>query len=426
MSCLFCFTNAKLQESTSPLNVFCGKACQEIHYAFIAAGGKRTREDEKELDPQDPVPGFNFTEVVNTDVLALLMQRFTFADMFKLSHLNSRLQEMCNDPQFQRMYLNDTKGKAMFNTFVMDLPRQAPMNIRNLKTWIQTARELKITFDSQHLISIGIRHNDLPLVIQEVESRGFNAKTKQALIDDALQYGRFSIFRYLLSRFPDQEIKMENAIWSGNIDLMRYLYTLENVNTNVSPDLVAVIDVEHIYDVALFLMAKNSFTWTVTLVERVVQRDNSVFVDAFFQNVKPPKAAVHHMIKVKNAMYLRNVVILVQYLGDEIRGSVIASMIRKSYLPFPRDEEHFRWLVKHDSLSNDDKITVFEHLIELYRPDDYIERVIEWMVFNNHIDPSYDDNVLYHRYESMRPFLLKFSQVRAAVLRKELLLESPE
>ena len=194
MNCLFCYTKANLQETTVPYNTFCGKACQEIHYALIAAGGKREREDEE--DPQNPVPGFDFTEVVDTDVLAMILQRFTtFADMFKLSHLNSRMRDLCNDHQFQELYLSNPKGRLMFNTFVHDLPNTAQINIRNLRTWIQTARELKITFDSVRLISIGIRHNDLPLVIQEVEKHRFDEKTQQNLINITLHSGRLPIFR---------------------------------------------------------------------------------------------------------------------------------------------------------------------------------------------------------------------------------------
>lgn len=430
-TCAFCSADATHQESTVPYHAFCGKPCQEIHYALIAAGGKRKREEKK--DPQQPVPGFDFTDTVDNDVLALLMQRFTFADMFNLSHLNTRLRDMCNDPQFQRMYLLDPKGRLMFRNFIFDLPRMNEINIRNLPTWIRTARELveklqsekliaiadelKGILESEKLIAIAIRHNYLPLVIQEVERIGFKDETKVALLKAAMQSGRLSIFRFLRNRFPDPELQLENAIWSGNMEMLQYLYTIPNVNYNVSPDLVAVIHQERIFQVASFLMEKNTSKWTVYLLDRIMQRDDSDFVEAFFRNMKIPKFCIYWMIKNKTHFHLRNVVVVIKILEDEIRSSVITEMVLKAWISIPMDEEYFRWIMKNPKLSSDDKILIFEHLMNRFNAYD---RIIEWMVHNRHVDPSYDDNVTYMRFEYAREFLSRFPQVRAKLLRETL------
>lgn len=418
MDCFFCKTQAHLQENAAPFNAFCGMECQEIHYMLIAAGGKREREEQME-------EGVDFTEILNSDILVNIMQRFTtFADLLNLCQVNGTMRDLCNDPQFQRMYLKDPNGKQMFQNFMFDLHRMATMDIRNLTTWIRTARELGMTFDSEKLIASAIRHNYLPMVIQEVEGKGFTDKTKQMFIDISLNTGRLSIFRFLHSRFPNQAIKFENAVWSGNMELIRYLYTLEGVNHNVSPDSVAMINVERVFDVASFLIQKNEFSWIASLLERIVQKEDSVFVEVFFRNVNPPKSCTFAMIENKHTFFLRNVVIIVKFIGDDIRGSIIANMIKKSFITFPRDDESFRWLILHRNLSKDDKIGIFQHLFQFYKEGDPIERVIEWMVFDNHVDPSFDDNLLYNWFKPLRKFLSKFPQVRAALLVKELSFKS--
>lgn len=423
-TCALCYADATHQESAAPFNSFCGKPCQGIHYALIAAGGKREREEEEEQDPQQPVPGFDFTDIVDSDILALLMKRFTFVDMFKLSHLNTRLRDMCNDHQFQEMYLKDPKGRLMFRNFIFDLPRmKEEINIRNLPTWIQSARELGERFVSENLIAIAIRHNYLPLVIEEVEGKVFTDETKKSLLDAAIRSGRMSIFRFLRNRFPDPELQLENAIWSGNLEMIQYLYTIPGVNYNVAPDLIAVVNQDRLFQLAAFLMEKNTSKWTAVLLDRILQREDSDFVEAFFRNVKIPKFCIYWMIKNKTHFHLRNVVVVIKILEDEIRSSVITEMVLKAWISIPMDEEHLRWIVNHSKLSKDDKIRIFEHLMNQFSQ---YERIIAWMVHNHHVDPSYDDNVTYMRYEYARPFLGRFPQVRAALLRQENVLDIPE
>jgi hypothetical protein len=271
------------------------------------------------------------------------------------------------------------------------------------------------------LIASAIRHNYLPLVIQEVEGNAPPKESiRQELIDASLLSGRLSIFRFLRSRFPDQEIKLESAVWSGNMGVIRYVFSLDGVNTNVAPDLVALQSNKNIFEVASFLIQKNNFEWTTVLLDRIVQREDSNFVAAFFRNVDPPKACVYSMIMNKSIFNLRIVVVIVQFLGDEIRGSVIAAMIIKSYFSI-HDDEHIRWLFKHQNLSKDNKISVFEHMItRQYAESSYISRTLEWMVNDGHVDPSFDENVLYHRNKYLRPFLRNFPQVRAKLLRETL------
>jgi endogenous inhibitor of DNA gyrase (YacG/DUF329 family) len=157
-TCIFCTREATHRENTAPHNVFCGSACQKIHYALIAAGGKREREEAEESNPID------FTDVVPPEVLRLIMLKSrTFQDVINLCKTNKYMRSLCNNSNYREGILKDPIGKKLFEMYILELKNTDTKDTTGLKVWIDSARLSGINIDRKDVFLIAIKHNNILL-----------------------------------------------------------------------------------------------------------------------------------------------------------------------------------------------------------------------------------------------------------------------
>jgi hypothetical protein len=150
----------------------------------------------------------------------------------------------------------------------------------------------------------------------------------------------------------------------------------------------------------------------------------------FLTKTNPPAVALLDVFHNAQSLDIDFVIEAVRFLGDRIRGSLIARAL--TIIEFkPDDQQYFETLVSHPNMTKDDKLYVFSKLLQktevsasgvsffggfggVYSYIRYPDFLM-WMVKQNHVDPSFDENYLYHHNEyepSIRNFLRRFKQVR--------------
>ena len=233
-NCIVCSRQAYHREKYNPTLQFCDSKCQFIHYALVAAGGKRERDEEEKVEP-----GVDFTGHLNADTLIAIIERFNdIRDLFKVCGMNKYMRSLCKERHFQLYYLSDTKRLRRFVRYLYDMVNayRLPKSTEHLNSWIA-------------ILKRDLKYNGIPPALQRLAAKTKNAVLLDYLLedfvfvddedgnDDPKKYDMYSDLLLcgdmdlLLKYFQkhgnvnnwDESTFYESAIRSDNLEMVRFV-----------------------------------------------------------------------------------------------------------------------------------------------------------------------------------------------------------
>lgn len=398
-NCIVCSRQAYHREKYNPTLQFCDSKCQFIHYALVAAGGKRERDEEEKVEP-----GVDFTGHLNADTLIAIIERFNdIRDLFKVCGMNKYMRSLCKERHFQLYYLSDTKRLRRFVRYLDDMVNayRLPKSTEHLNSWIA-------------ILKRDLKYNGIPPALQRLAAKTKNAVLLDYLLedfvfvvdedgnDDPKKYDMYSDLLLcgnndlLLKYFQkhgnlnnwDESAFYESAIHSNNIEMVRFVCERNRYQP------IKALSVINSLESKFFEESRVSPEWLLLLyplfVNKVYFWSSMMFNLQEALYIVRPKighviAGYTHVLANGRLLSTNVLTVYANYVGSALPTHHLTNTLQ-SYR-YSLDHPNLKQLLIHPLITNDMKIQFFTNLNVRYVPD---SELIGWMIHNKAIDLAQD------------------------------------
>ena len=421
-TCVVCTKPAFHCEESNPTLKFCDSKCQFLHYALIGAG-KREREEEVPLeeDPQNPIPGFDFTEIVDADVLALIFAKFDyFKDLVNAALSHQSLRNVFVDPRFQTYFLSDETRKKDFEDYIWGIATRSNKPAPGiLSFWHDHMTPLQ-------LLTIAAMNGNLAavkLAFRKIQSGTIPLKDHQAngALNWAMLAGSTAIidFMHITLQIDSDRmvIVLMDRFFSKSIEIIKY----------VLQKYIKSIGFQHVQKFVDKNKKREFFEWTAVAYPYFVVTSKITLIKSLFQYYVPSsfyetvKPEVYVLLEAIDGFYaiesfrLDNYTPLNDYAGVHLRAKHLEIFLLKSGELIPEIIPLFKKILDNKLLKEENYIAIFTRLLSSYRnggksvhPER--EELLTYMLTRNYINPHVDDDRFLrvggkHVVELLQPYL---------------------
>lgn len=378
--CILCNNITGNQENKAPYLCFCNSKCQNIHYALIQAGVKRDR-DENNTEKEE---GIDFTQVLPVEVLEMIFSKFdSFDSIVAVAKVNPKMKEVVTSKHFIDSYFSDNERIESLITYFQSLMNTPKTNIKFLIPWITKLANYQNRIYLGLLFRIAIKHEDSQII--KWLSPFIGPEEQSISLYFAIDNENLQIVKYLLKQ-------TDPWIWGRK--------KMSEV-TNAAIEKGSFEIVRHILKVSPFLFQVNAIRFSYV---------SDINMDIFLQLAKPSLGGILQAILdcSKTGFLLKHFDAIYKIHGVPIRSvhmkKILVSQLKMNQFEGDQSEKMFQDIFQ--KLSTDDKLNVFEKILETFEEPDYpelydiITNIVKWIVSTNQIDIKSDGERLLKYYSS--------------------------
>lgn len=401
-TCIVCDRQAFHCEKSNPALQFCDSQCQFLHYALIAAGGKRERDEE---DPQQPITGVDFTEYLDDDTLIALIEKFKdIRDLFKVCGMNTRIRSLCQSRHFQLYYLRDTNRLNRFVRYLdsMNKAYRSPKSTEHLNSWIAILkRDLKYPGIPPTLQRLAAKTKNPVLLdylledfVSFVDEDGNDDPKKYDMYSDLLLCGDVDLLLKYFQKHGnvnnwDESTFYESAIRSNNIEMVRFVCERNQYRP------FEALSVIHALESKFLEESRVSPEWLMLLYPLFVKKVyfwGHMLSDGLLEALDIVRPKIGHVIAgytyalSNNRLFSTNVInAYANHVGSALPTHHLINTLNtyRHHLDHP----NLKQLLIHPLITDDMKIQFFTNLNARYDPD---SELIRWMIHNKTVDLAQD------------------------------------